>query len=88
MSKKITDEEELMLVSDLYKRLKILIDDGRGNWKIKISDRYLYKDEIETNYMNEEIRLHGYLYHEDIFKSTVDLQAKIKEAFDEWGRHR
>lgn len=88
MSKKITDEEELMLVSDLYERLKILIDDGRGNWKIKISDRYLYKDEIETNYMNEEIRLHGYLYHEDIFQPTVDLLAKIKEAFDEWGRHR
>jgi hypothetical protein len=38
--------------------------------------------------MHEEIRLHGYLYHEDIFQPTVDLKAKIKEAFDEWGRHR
>jgi hypothetical protein len=39
---KITDKEELMLVSDLYETLKVLMEDGRGNWKIKIGDRYLY----------------------------------------------
>jgi hypothetical protein len=85
---KITDKEELMLVSDLYEELKDLMKNGRGNWKIKIGDRYLYKDEIAIDYMHEEIRLYGYLYHEHIFQPTVDLKANIKEAFDEWGRHR
>ena len=84
---KITDKEELMLVSDLYEELKELVEGGGGDWKIKIGDRYLYKDEIGTDYIHEEIRLHGFLYHEDIFQPTVDLQAKIKKAFDEWGRH-
>lgn len=46
---KITDENELMLVSNLYETLKELVESGKGNYKIKIGDRYLYEDEYGVN---------------------------------------
>ena len=80
------DEEVIMTVSELRRRLICLEKNGCGDYRIKIGDSYLYDDEIAYDHCSNEIQIHGYMFHEDVIKKAQSFKDSVDKAYRKlWG---
>ena len=71
---------EELTVKDLLNLLQKFEDNGYGDFKIKCEDGDLHFDEIAINYLLKEVRLKGYLFHNDLIQKSQKLEEEIKVA--------
>lgn len=73
-------EKDIATVDYLFSLFKALSEHGKGDMKIKCMDNYLHEDEININYMKNEILLRGYIFNFSISDKIRQFYNDIENA--------
>ena len=84
----MSDEDEIMTVDSLIRRLTNLSENGYENFIICCLDAPLHEDEFGVNVENRCVNFHGYLFHTKEFERINELEKDIKKAINKYWRRK